>query len=331
MTLFPVSVWLPIVVGDGVAKVDLPETQEVIRITGSLQALTSGTLVMRVRDIAGNLVGTLSWSSAGTRSVQAITFVETTRLDFDITAIGTGADGLYVSVWCNPSVRELAIPDASGILTGLQAFWKMDEASGTRYDAVGSNHLTDNNTVTSAAGKVSDCAQFVVSNQEWLSIVDDASLDVGAEGAHWCCWVYADSLPVQRDVAGKRLTANEWCTSLMGTGAAQFTSWHGGVAKVATSGTGVLTTATWYFLDWWLDLPNSLIGISVNNGAASTTPTGGTAQDSGATRFDIGAIGSGVGSFDGRIDGFGFWNRLLTSDELTTLYNGGNGLAYPFM
>lgn len=34
--------------------------------------------------------------------------------------------------------------------------------------------------------------------------------------------------------------------------------------------------------------------------------------------------------FDGNIDEFGFWNKVLDSTEVTSLYNGGSGLTYPF-
>ena len=42
----------------------------------------------------------------------------------------------------------------------------MDEASGTRYDSYGNNHLTDNNTVTVAAGKKGSAASFAPANAE---------------------------------------------------------------------------------------------------------------------------------------------------------------------
>jgi hypothetical protein len=206
----------------------------------------------------------------------------------------------------------------------------MDEASGTRFDAVASNHLTDNNTVTAAAGKISDCAQFVSANAEYLNIADNASLRVGASDTHWCAWIYPDALTTTHKISGKRIGADEWVLNLFATGALQFNSWHGGVLKTAQTAVGVITTATWYFLDWYVDAANSLIGISVNNGAPVTAATGGSAQDGGSTVFGIGSDGAS-GSFDGRIDGFGWWNRLLTADERTALYNGGNGLAYPFM
>ena len=40
----------------------------------------------------------------------------------------------------------------SGLLTNLESYWNLDESSGTRFDSVGSNDLTDVNTVTQAVG-----------------------------------------------------------------------------------------------------------------------------------------------------------------------------------
>lgn len=332
MTLFPINVWLPIAVQDAVASVTLPEAQEIARITGSLQALSSGTLVTRVRDEAGNLIGTLSWSSAGNRSVVAASFPSTTRLDFDITSAGTGAVGLYISVWCNPSAREapVYVDTSVGLSADLVSLWKMEEASGTRYDSVGSNHLTDNNTVTAAAGKLGDAGQFVAANNEYLSIPDNAFLRVGGMSTHWYTWIYLDSLTAARTVAGKRQTANEWATEVQADGSVRFYSYHGGLLKNAISGAGAITTGVWYFLDWYFDSANSLIGIAINNGAPFTAATGGAAQDGGSTTFCIGSNGISL-FFDGRIDAFGWWSRLLTSTERTALYNGGAGLPYPFV
>ena len=33
---------------------------------------------------------------------------------------------------------------------------------------------------------------------------------------------------------------------------------------------------------------------------------------------------------DGSVDELGLWNRVLTSGEMTNLWNGGAGLTYPF-
>lgn len=59
---------------------------------------------------------------------------------------------------------------ADPLLTGLKAYWKMDEASGTRADSIGAYTLTDNNTVGSAVGKIGNCASMVQSAAEYLSL-----------------------------------------------------------------------------------------------------------------------------------------------------------------
>lgn len=50
----------------------------------------------------------------------------------------------------------------SGLKTSLQAWWDLDEASGTRSDAESTNDLSDNNTVTSSSGYPSERADIRV-------------------------------------------------------------------------------------------------------------------------------------------------------------------------
>ena len=74
--------------------------------------------------------------------------------------------------------RAAAGDDGDNLLTNLISFWEMEEASGTRVDAVvaSGNDLTDNATVTQNPGKVGNAAQFTLATSEWLSHVSNASL-----------------------------------------------------------------------------------------------------------------------------------------------------------
>ena len=47
------------------------------------------------------------------------------------------------------------------------------------------------------------------------------------------------------------------------------------------------------------------------------------------TYFATNVLGSSE-YFTGKIDEAGFWNRVLTADEIKELYWGGNGNTYPF-
>ena len=83
---------------------------------------------------------------------------------------------------------------------------------------------------------------------------------------------------------------------------------------------------TWYFIAAWYDAVAGTINISVNNGTPrSTSSPGPTSRGNGFS------IGQTLGSFlAGRVQGVGVWDRVLTSAELTALYNSGNGLQFPF-
>src|SRR5258708_7847472 len=62
-----------------------------------------------------------------------------------------------------PNTAHAAITD------NLVSFWKLDEASGTRTDSVGSNNLTSNNSVGQSVGKVSNAAHFTATSNQYLS------------------------------------------------------------------------------------------------------------------------------------------------------------------
>src|SRR6056300_583443 len=83
----------------------------------------------------------------------------------------------------------------------LVSFWKLDEASGTRVDAFGSNDLTDNNTVgqaTSLTGvPYTEGADFERGNTEYLSITDASQSGLSPLSSDFSVsvWVKFESLP----------------------------------------------------------------------------------------------------------------------------------------
>ncbi len=61
------------------------------------------------------------------------------------------------------------------------AWWKLNEVSGTRYDSIGSLHLTDNNTVGALGGYAEGVgADFELGNSEYLSCADAAAFNLAA-------------------------------------------------------------------------------------------------------------------------------------------------------
>jgi hypothetical protein len=221
---------------------------------------------------------------------------------------------------------------AASLLTGVIAFWKLEEASGTRVDEVGSNDLTDNNTVTQTTGKIGNAAQFTAANSETLSIADNADLSfANTDDFTFSCWVYLDSTGGSQQLITKR-TSNLTGTNLeymLRTDAGVPTFYYGYGAgsfdSVASSTT--LSTSTWYFILFWHDQTANTINVSVDNGSPNTATKLGTIADQGNTFY----LGGTTSEFlNGRLDAVGLWGRLLTSGEKAALYNSGNGLEHPF-
>jgi hypothetical protein len=58
------------------------------------------------------------------------------------------------------------------LTTNLVSYWKLDESSGNAVDSVGSNTLTNTNTVTYSSGVINNGANFVEASSQKLSITD---------------------------------------------------------------------------------------------------------------------------------------------------------------
>ena len=223
------------------------------------------------------------------------------------------------------------------ILDNLEAYWKMDEASGARADSHGSNNLVDNNTVTQATGKIVSAGQFTTANSEYLNLADNASLSVGDIDFTWIGWMYLDATGVNRTMVSKGATGAAASIAYLiyySTGDDRFKFWVGDNAThsaiVLANNLGAPSTAAWYFIVAWHDATANTINIQVNNGTVdSTAYTYGSYDD--GDEFCMGKFSTQASAYmDGRIDEVGFWKRVLTSTEKTDLYNGGAGWAYPF-
>lgn len=215
----------------------------------------------------------------------------------------------------------------------LIAYWKLDEASGSRADAHSTNTLTDNNTVTSNPGIINTAAQFTAANSESLSAADSAALSTGNIDFTIACWVYLDSKATRETIAtkggGGASTSDEWILDYLNTSDRFRFFTGGGSYKIATANNlGSPSTETWYFIVAWHDAAADTVNIQVNDGAIDSTATAGVAPSDTTQGFKLGQYASSL-YMNGRIDEVGFWKRTLTTQERTNLYNGGAGLAYP--
>jgi hypothetical protein len=224
----------------------------------------------------------------------------------------------------------------------LISYYEMEDASGNATDSHGSNTLTDNNTVGSATGKISNGRDFERDNSEYLSLADNADFSFADEDFSIACWVKFETVTSfggdsdQRTILTKGTdgTAVEYEMFLDDAdNCVAFTCFNGAFfangGKVTASTFGALSTGTWYHVVAWHDSVNNQLGISVNDTADTTAFSTGCYDGGGAFRVGGGYPYDVPTRFmDGVIDELGVWGRVLTSGERTSLYNSGSGLAY---
>src|SRR3990167_4764952 len=171
------------------------------------------------------------------------------------------------------------------LLSGLVAFWSLNEASGVRYSHNSLNDLSDNNTVTTNPGVVGMAAQFVAANSEYLSHADNADLSTGDIDFTLAGWVYIDAIGAAtypRWIAksnAAQTAGNIEYQVFFGDGdddKLRFIIYDASANNVGDVRWGTASSATtWYYVVVWHDSVNNQVGISINNGTPVTSATSG--------------------------------------------------------
>jgi hypothetical protein len=187
----------------------------------------------------------------------------------------------------------------------------------------------------------SSTGQFAVANQgatfngtnAYLKHADNASLKTGNISFTWAGWINMTS------VSGAEAMAAKWDGNRTGDYALYYSSANNAMEFLVMDGVhvangvlatnfGALSANTWYFITAWFDSGTGLCNISVNNGPVNSTNPGYTPAAS-TQECDIGATTTGSANFfNGIMRCLGFWKRVLTSAEITQLYNSGIPLLY---
>lgn len=228
-----------------------------------------------------------------------------------------------------------------GLKTNLVAWWELDEASGNRADShTNGLTLTDNNTVTSnpGIGGSGTAAQFTSANSEFLSsnsatlnLVNNQSIsivlwvymDTSAQMAFLGRGITSDALRFQQYLIGYGYTASRFNFSLARND--QLSTYN-----VAADTFGAPSTATWYMIAGTFNEATDQLKISVNAGAQDTTSSVISTGMQDSNGFSIGKPGDTNARYaNGRIAKAGIWlDRVLTTTDITNLYNNGAGLSY---
>lgn len=234
--------------------------------------------------------------------------------------------------------------DISTTLDNIVSHWELEESSGVRIDSHGSNDLTDNNTVgQDTSGIQANAADFIAANSEYLSITDAAQsgLDFTGSKFSFSFWVKLASLPsagamnfiskqgnnpnrqyvirsntdnkIQAEISGDGTTTNLW----------QQTS-NSAIWSAGDIGNWVHIVVTFdASTDSIVFYKNGSVVASTLNKLGSPTALANTSSP-----FEIGRDGRAFYYVDGSIDEVTATSDVITSSEVTTIYNSGAGIPY---
>ena len=227
------------------------------------------------------------------------------------------------------SVTATISNGTGGILSGLQGYWKFDESSGaSASDSTGHCYTgaTHGGNIWATAGKIHAGLQLGgpgSSNYVSMSFPIPTSGQVTYAG-----WANRADASGSYGLLGSSDGSGNGPLIQIPSGTSNVKFWRR-TSTVSTTFTGVVPPpGTWF--QWVLvDNPSAQTTTLYINGVPVGTNAY-TAADSTTSTLEIGGYAGTSSLFKGLIDEVGVWNRTLSGTEVTTLYNSGAGLQYPF-
>ena len=207
----------------------------------------------------------------------------------------------------------------------LVSYWKLDESSGNAADAHGSNTLTNNNTVTYVAAKINNGASLVKASNQYFTAANGAIFGTGSGNNFSISMWYKTTSITQYDTLFK--TGNEAVNEAFIIGFDSNSAYYVDTWTTAYAPTATINNGTFYHVVLTADGTNFKL---YHNGSLINTTALNPNFVSASTYVGRTGTGTYIRNFDGVIDEIGIWSRALTSTEVTSLYNSGSGLAYPF-
>lgn len=206
---------------------------------------------------------------------------------------------------------------------GLSVYYALDATSGTQLtDSVGTNHGTLTGGVVNETGILGKCILFDGVGDVG-TLPDISGLQFGSGDFSISVWVN----PTAFTTSWKGILGGEAGSFAIGTYGSSGQIY---ISKIGIAGaaTGLyMSTGSWYHIVVVFNGTTKDVTVYLN-GISSTVNFNYT-FDTGAASNLIGNIANGQNIWQGYIDELAIWdNTLLTSIQVSQLYNSGNGLSF---
>ena len=232
-----------------------------------------------------------------------------------------------------------------GLMNDIVAYWKLDENNSyaPRLDSYsGGYHLTNYNSVGSVAGIFGAASTFYHLSSEYLYRSHDSIFNP-TDAFSIAGWFRFDKdIPYNtRTIFSKTDTGSEnWSLRMHGPHPDRKVGFYlsnGSSSAEAIIGSS-LAHSTWYYAIAGWDSLAGLLWLKIYNTSGGlehdvTTPYTGGGNASNSSRLIMGARSAGAATTNhwfGDIDEVGFWNKKLTTRDISELVNGGSYRTFPF-
>ena len=254
-------------------------------------------------------------------------------------------------------IRSYVVPQqitTSTLLNSLYSVWNADtlgtsldtsivgvwNSENSTNDSVGTNHGTLMNGCTYTTGKIGNTFTFDGVN-DLVSLPSGSLVFTGDFSVS--VWVYASVLPTEKHIIAnvhkEGGTAGLWkgWNVFVYNNKVYFRIWNSGSASDCVQ-TSTFTTGQWYLITVTKKRSSQKLYIngileSTNNSALTPNYSSPNFPTIGTSWYYNGYNSVGYDysyCWNGKIDGVTTWQKELTSDEVTQLYNVGTGAQYPF-
>lgn len=218
----------------------------------------------------------------------------------------------------------------STLKTGLLAYWPMNEASGNRVDVHGGYVFADNYGAGYNTGKVyANVLEMLDAGNEGLTCSSPGALNFADVDFTIALWYYPYSFPLINTYqhlyrTGRNIFTGGFCIKIAYNSQLAFIVFNSSSLKYASVHCPIAAINAWYFCVFSHDTTNNKVYASSNNSIPNEVAWS-YAMSAGTEQLKIGREDDPA---DFRLGPIAVWNRVLSADERTALYNGGNGLPY---
>jgi hypothetical protein len=221
------------------------------------------------------------------------------------------------------------------LTTNLVSYWKLDETSGSSAaDAVGGNSGTlKSNTSFTTNGKINGGVTLTTSNPNGIDVGTPASLDLTQYPLSISAWIKTTAVsPIFVSSTHTASTYYRYDLSLGRNvnGKPDITYVNSSGTEYTLNGPNTVNDGAWHHIVGTISATGAMkLYVDGSLVASGLTATGTLLTGKKFTLGDNWPL-DGSSSLNGTLDEVGVWSRELTATEVTTLYNGGAGLQYPF-